>query len=149
MAMVKNIAVVLAVVLAGSASADGWRDLRIDGSSEEGFAQSMTRFKDELSQAREYVFGEALKDIWNEGARAAEAEQREYAADEFYRKLDGLRYEEVVNYTDPTGRTAKVRYGTAIRRYAPKYPPTNHVIPAGPLGTTGQYPRPDGPGHRG
>ena len=147
--MLKSGVAVLAIVLAGSASAAGWRNLRVDGSSEEAFSRSMTAFRDELSPAREYVFGKALKDIWNEGAKAAEAEQRDYTADEFYRQLDGLRYEEVVNYTDPTGRTAKVRYGTAIRGYVPKHPATHHVVPAGPLGTTAQYPRPDGPGHRG
>ena len=39
--MVKTIVAVLAGALAGTASA-GWRDLKIDGSSEEAFAQSMT-----------------------------------------------------------------------------------------------------------
>ena len=111
--MQKLTVVVLAVAFAGTASAAGWRDLRVDGSSEEAFARSMTAFKDELSPPREYVFGEALRDIWNEGAKAAEAEQREYTADEFYRQLDGLRYEEVVTLTDPTGDTAKRRYRIA------------------------------------
>ena len=102
----------LAVALAGTAAA-GWRDLRVDGSSEEAFAQSLAAFKKELSPAREYVFGEALKDIWIQRATAAEAEQREYTADEYYQLLDGLRYEEVVHYTDPTGDTAKTRYRNA------------------------------------
>ena len=119
--MLKLTVAVLAVALAGSASAEGWRSLRIDASGEEAFAQSMTAFKEELSPAREYVFGQALKDIWNEGEKAAEAEQRQYTADEFYRQLDGLRYEEVVNYTDPTGDTAKERYRTA-RITWPKHP---------------------------
>ena len=47
------------------------------------------------------------KTSWIRSATAAEAEQREYTADEYYKLLDGLRYEEVVNYTDPTGDTAK------------------------------------------
>ena len=111
--MQKLTVVVLAVAFAGTASAAGWRHLRVDGSSEEAFSRSMTAFKDELSPAREYVFGEALKDIWNEGAKAAEAEQRDYTADEFYRQLDGLRYEEVVTLTDPTGDIAKRRYRIA------------------------------------
>ena len=104
--MLKLAVAALAVALAGPTAA-GWRDLRVDGSSEEAFARSMTAFKDELSPTREYVFGEALKDIWTQRATAAEAEQREYTADEYYKLLDGLRYEEVVNYTDPTGETAK------------------------------------------
>ena len=114
---------VLAVLLAGSASAAGWRSLRIDASSEETFAQSMTAFKDELSPAREYVFGEALKDIWTQRATAAEAEQREYTADEYYNLLDGLRYEEVVNYTDPSGDTAKRRYRNAAQSAHRANPP--------------------------
>ena len=60
--MQKLTVVVLAVAFAGTLSAAGWRDLRVDGSSEEAFARSMTAFKDELSLRREYVFGEALKE---------------------------------------------------------------------------------------
>ena len=111
--MRKLIVVVLAVAFAGAASAADWRDLRVDGSSEEAFARSMTEFKDELSPRRAHVFGEALKDIWIQGATAAEAEQREYTADEYYSVLDGLSYEDVVSYTDPTGDTAKTRYRKA------------------------------------
>jgi hypothetical protein len=57
---------VLAFALAGTASAAKWRDLRVDGSSEEAFAQSLEAFKKKLSSAREYAFGEALKDIWTQ-----------------------------------------------------------------------------------
>jgi hypothetical protein len=113
--MLKLIVSVLALALAGTAAA-GWRDLRVDGTSEEAFAQSMAAFKQELSPARQYVFGEALKDIWIQSATAAEAAQREYTADEYYELLDGLRYEEVVNYTDPTGDTAKTRFRDAPKR---------------------------------
>ena len=52
-----------------------------------------------------------LRDIWNQGARAASAEQREYTATDYLRQLDGLGYEQVVKLTDPTGKTA--------RRYRP------------------------------
>src|SRR5262245_58561961 len=75
--MLKLPVAVVAVALAGTAAA-GWRDLRVDGGSEEAFAQSMATFKQELSPARQYVFGEALKDIWIQSATAAEAAQREY-----------------------------------------------------------------------
>jgi len=105
----------LAVALVGTAAA-GWRDLRVDSSSEDAFAQSMSAFKEQLSPARQFVFGEALKDIWIQRATAAEAEQREYTADEYYQLLDGLRYEEVVHYTDPTGDTARTRYRNAPKR---------------------------------
>jgi hypothetical protein len=118
--MLKLTVAVLAVALAGSASAAGWRSLRVDGSSDEAFAKSLEAFKEKMSPAREYVLGEALKDIWIQGAKAAEAEQREYTADEYYRQLDGLRYEEVVKYTDPTGDTAKYRYRLAAQSRYPR-----------------------------
>jgi hypothetical protein len=118
--MLKLTIAVLAFALAGSASAAGWRSLRVDGSSEEAFAQSLEAFKDKLSPARRYVFGEALKDIWFEGARAAQAEQREYTDDEYYAAVDGLGYDEIVTFTDPTGDTAKDRY-RAARSSAPHY----------------------------
>jgi hypothetical protein len=116
--MLQVTAAVLALALAGTVSAQGWRDLRVDGSSEEAFAQSLEVFKDKLSPARAYAFGEALKDIWIEGAKAAESEQRDYTADEYYRQLDGLRYKEIVKYTDPTGETAKNRYRAALSQGA-------------------------------
>jgi len=106
---------VLAVVLASSATAAGWRDLRVDASSEEAFTKSLEAFKEKLSSPRVSVFGEALKDIWIQGANAAEAEQREYTADEFYERIDGLSYEEVITLADPTGATARQRYQVALR----------------------------------
>ena len=111
--MLKLVVVVLAIALAGTASAAGWKSLRVDGSSEEAFAQSLETFKDKLSPARRYVFGEALKDIWAQGEKAAEAEQREYTAEGYYAQVDGLGYDEIVRYTDTTGDTAKERYRTA------------------------------------
>jgi hypothetical protein len=104
----------LTLAFAATASA-GWRDLRVDGSSADAFAKSLDVFKEELSAPRQYVFGEALKDIWVVGAKKAEAEQRDYTADEYYAQLDGLTYEEVVTLTDPTGETAKKRYDEASR----------------------------------
>jgi hypothetical protein len=149
--MVKTIVTVLAIALTGTASAAGWRDLSVDGTSEEAFAKSLEAFKDKLPPAHRYVFGEALKDIWVQGWKAAEAEQREYTAEAYYAQVDGLGYDEVVTLTDPTGHTAKVRYETAIRRYV-RAPAPNHVIPGDyrdQLRSNGLYPRPDGPGHRG
>lgn len=117
--MLRTTVFVLAVVLTSSATAAGWRDLRVDASSEEAFAKSLDAFKEKLSSPREFVFGEALRDIWIQGAKAAEAEQREYTADEYYAQVDGLSYEEAVTLTDPTGATAKQRYQAALRGAAP------------------------------
>ena len=111
--MLKLVATVIAIALAGSASAAGWKKLTVDGSSEEAFAQSLEVFKEKLSPARRAVFGQALKDIWLEGMKGAEAEQREYTDADYYRQVDGLAYKQVVNFTDPTGKTAKERYQRA------------------------------------
>ena len=108
--MLKLTCAVLAVTLAGTANAAGWRSMRIDASSETSFEKSMAQFAEKLSIERRYVFGWALKDIWAEGTKAAEAEQREYTASEYFRQIDGLGYEEIVMFTDPTGDTAEKRY---------------------------------------
>jgi hypothetical protein len=123
--MLKLTVAVLAVVLAGTASA-GWRSLRVDGSSEAGFAESLAAFKEKLPRARAHVFGEALKDIWVQGTKDAEAEQREYTASDYYRQLDSLGYEQVVTFTDPTGDTARMRFKAAMQTvYARPYAPVS------------------------
>jgi hypothetical protein len=121
----------LAIALAGSAGAAGWKDLRIDASSETAFEQSLAEFKDELSTARRHVFGQALKDIWVKGHQEALAGEREYTAADYYRQLDGLTYEQVVRFTDPSGETARERYRAAPRRQyqAPVGRPTNSWEP--------------------
>jgi len=116
--MLKLTVVVLAVALAGTASAGGWRNLRIDGSSEARFTQSVEAFTDKLSLARREVFVHALQDIWVQGAAAAKAANREYTAGEYFRQVDGLKYDEVVTLLDPTGETAAARYREASRLVA-------------------------------
>lgn len=106
---------IVALALAGSVYAEGWRSLRIDASSDGAFEQSLAQFKDKLTPARRYVFGESLKDIWIAGVEAAQAEQRAYTEADYYRQLDGLGYQEVANLMDPTGQTA--------RRYRAEYDP--------------------------
>ncbi|HZF30114.1 MAG TPA: hypothetical protein VE907_13420 [Gammaproteobacteria bacterium] len=125
--MLKLIVAVLAVALAGTASAAGWRSLRVDGTSQASFEKSMAAFEEKLSPARRQVFVLALHDIWNEGAKAAEANQGEYTADEYLRQVDGLGYNEIVTLTDPTGDTAQARYQEAWRyaRLAPHPAPSN------------------------
>ena len=110
--MLKLTVAVLAVALAGTASAGGWRSLRVDGSSQAGFAKSVEEFREALSPGRRYTFDRALQDILVQGTKSAAAEQRKYTATEYFRQLDGLGYEEVVTFTDPTGETAR-RYRAA------------------------------------
>jgi hypothetical protein len=105
--MLKLTAAMLAIALAGTASAAKWRDLRVDGSSEEAFAQSLEVFKDTLPPSRWYTFDHMLGTIWLQETQAAAAEQREYTRDDYLRQLDGLTYNEVGRVLDPTGRLAQ------------------------------------------
>jgi hypothetical protein len=111
--MLKLTVAVLAIALAGSASAAGWRSMRIDASSEASFKTSLEAFKEKLSPARQQVLGLALQDIWTQGTKEANAAQREYTASDYYRQIDGLGYEEIVTFTDPTGDLAQMRYKVA------------------------------------
>jgi hypothetical protein len=106
--MLKLAVAVLALALAGTAAA-GWRDLRVDASSEAAYQRSLAVFKEELSAERQYVFQRALMDIWIQGTTDAKANQRDYTAGDYYEQLHGLSYEEVVTLSDPTGETAKAR----------------------------------------
>ena len=105
--MLKLAVAVLAVALAGSACAEGWRSLRLDASDEATFKESVALFQSKLSPSREHAFNRALQDIWTEGAQEAAAEQLEYTAAEYFRQLDGLTYDEVVKVLDPTGHKGK------------------------------------------
>jgi hypothetical protein len=122
--MLKLTIAALAFALAGTAAA-GWRDLRIDGSSEASFAESMEAFKEKLPRARFYVFVLAMQQIWVQGVEDAKATDREYTAIEYFRQTNGLVYDEVVTLLDPTGQTARARYRQAsrfLRLYARESP---------------------------
>jgi hypothetical protein len=108
--MLKVAVAVLAVALAGTASAIGWRSMRIDASSEADFTASVNALKEKLPKVRCNVLDLALHHIWVQGAEAAAAEQREHSSSEFLRQLDGLSYKEVVTLTDPSGETAAMWY---------------------------------------
>jgi hypothetical protein len=142
--MLKLTVAVLAIVLAGTVSAEGWRALRFDASSEEAFTKSLETFRDKLSPVREYVLGRALQDIWTEGSKAATAAQREYADAEYYASVHGLSYEEIVTLKDPTGEK-EGQYRAEYYQLHPRPRPPAASVPR----TNDVYPRPDGPGHRG
>jgi hypothetical protein len=114
--MLKLTVAVLTIALAGTASAAGWRSLRVDGRSEAAFTESVEAFKEKLPLSRRYAFAWALQDIWVEGVKDAEANQRDYTDDDFFREVDGLRYEEVVTLLDPTGDTEATRRKEAYAR---------------------------------
>jgi hypothetical protein len=119
--MLKITLAVLAVALAGTASAAGWRSMRIDASSEATFDASVSALRDKLPKVRREVLDLALIDIWVEGAQAAAAEQRDYPASEYLRQLDGLKYKDVVTLTDPSGETADRWYAQVHAQLKP-YP---------------------------
>ena len=128
--MLKITFAVLAIALAGTAGAAGWRDLKIDGSSEAAFRRSLEAFDEELSPERHQVFTAALMDIWLQGTAEAKADERLYTVSDYHAQLDGLSYEEVVTFTDPTGETAKQRYEQAKHTKIPN--PTQPVVLATP-----------------
>jgi hypothetical protein len=105
--MLKLTVAVLAIALAGTASAAGWRSLRIDASSEAAFEESVATFQDKLSPSRRVAFARSLQDVWLQGTQRANAAQREYTRADYFQELDGRGYEEVVKLTDPTGAKAK------------------------------------------
>ena len=113
--MLKLIVAALTVALASSAGAADWKDLRVDGTSEAAFQRSLAAFDQELSPERNQVFTAALMDIWLQGAAHAKDNERLYTVGDYHAQLDGLSYEQVVTFTDPTGETAKQRYEQAKR----------------------------------
>ena len=123
--MLKFTVATLAIVLAGTASAAGWRKLQIDASSETAFDQSVATFQEKLSPSRRVAFARSLQDIQDEGTKRAREEQREYTRAEYLQQLHGLGYEEVVTLVDPTGKRAG-QYRTA---YYQSRPFANHPNP--------------------
>ncbi|HVJ30277.1 MAG TPA: hypothetical protein VNA66_08230, partial [Gammaproteobacteria bacterium] len=104
--MLKLTVAVLAVAIVGSASAEGWR---LDAGSQRAFKRSLEAAKDELSPAAVQMLGGALKHIWTEGTRAAEAAHQRYSNKDYIRQLDGLGYEEVVHLTPETYAAARAQ----------------------------------------
>lgn len=141
--MLKLTVVVSAVVLAGTASADGWKSLRVDASSEAAYQQSLAVFNEKLSPPRQSVFADALMDIWLQGTAQAGANQTQYTVSNYYQQIHGLSYEEIVTFTDPTGETAKQRYREADRAHVANTPPPLWPMPG--HGTQG--PRTPGNAH--
>ena len=76
---------VLLVVGGANASASGWRDLRIDASSDSRFDESVQQMRDELPYHRAVLFILVLQDL---KARFAPAEYRQ--------QLNGLAYNEII-----------------------------------------------------
>ena len=123
--MLKVMYVLLAVALAGTASAAVWRKLQIDASSEGALKQSVATFQKKLSPSRRAAFAGSLRDIEEEGKTRARAEQRDYTRAEYLEQLHGLGYEEVVTLVDPTGKRA----GYYRAAYYQSRPGPNYSVP--------------------
>jgi hypothetical protein len=80
----------LMTLSAASAVARGWRDLRIDASSDASFTESVQQMRDELPYARAVMFVLVLQDL-KAHSTAAECRQR----------LDGLGYKAIVRLGSP------------------------------------------------
>ena len=102
--MLKLTIAVLAVVLAGTASAAGWRSLRIDASSAATFSESVATFQENLTPSRRIAFVRSLQDIWIHVTKLAIEEQREYTEADYLRQVHGLGYKDLVTLVDPTGK---------------------------------------------
>lgn len=146
--MLKLTVAVLAFAIAGTASAAGWRKLRIDASSDTSFQESVALFQDKLSPSRRVAFAMSLEDIWLAGSRLAEEQQREYTQADHLRQLDGLGYEEVVTLTDPAGKKEgqyRAKYYEARLRPIPETDPRIALrtvpFPTGPIVNGDQYVR--------
>ena len=81
---------VLMLVYGASASARGWRDLRIDASSDSRFNDSIQQMRDELPYHHALFFVMTLKDL---KARFSPAEYRQ--------QLDGLSYKQIAHLASP------------------------------------------------
>jgi hypothetical protein len=102
----KLVMAALMTFLAGCASMGQWRTLRIDGSSEESFGQSISQLNDELSYSRGRMFALALVDIASTAAQAAgqaDDGSPSYTDEDYRRDLDGLTYDGVIDLADQSG----------------------------------------------
>ena len=95
---------VLILVCGASANASGWRDLRIDASSDSRFNDSIQQMRDELPYHHALLFVLTLKDL---KARFSQVEYREY--------LNGQAYKQIVRLGSPSVTSEYLGY-YALRR---------------------------------
>ena len=80
----------LMLAYGANASAGGWRDLRIDASSDSRFTDSIQQMRDDLPYHKAVLFVIVLKDLKTHLAPA-----------EYRQRLDGLTYKEIANLASP------------------------------------------------
>lgn len=92
---------VIGLALAGCASTDGWRTLRIDGSSQSSIDRSVSSIQQQLPASRRERFDMVLVDLWITGTLNSEAAGAEYTEHDYFAQLDGLGYEDVLDLAGP------------------------------------------------
>ncbi len=90
---------VLLLACNANASAGGWRDLRIDASSDSRFDDSVQQMRDELPYHHAVLFVLVLKDLKTRFGRA-----------EYRKQLDGLAYKQIVRLGSPNVTTEYLAY---------------------------------------
>jgi hypothetical protein len=94
---------VLMLVSGANASARGWRDLRIDASSESQFKDSIQQMRDELPFHHARLFVLVLKDL-----------ELRFSPAEYRKQLEGLSYKQIAHLASPTVTAAYLAsYGRA------------------------------------
>ena len=91
---------------AGCASLGQWRTLRIDGSSDESFTETLSQLNSELSYSRRQMLGLALVDIASSGVDEAKVRDDgapAYSHEDLREDLDGLTYDGVIDLADQSG----------------------------------------------
>ena len=79
------------LVCGTNANARGWRDLRIDASSDSRFTDSIQQMRDELPYHSAVLFVIVLKDLKTHLAPA-----------EYRQRLDGLTYKQIAHLASPS-----------------------------------------------
>ena len=99
---------VLMLVWGANASASGWRDQRIDASSDSRFADSIQQMRDELPYSRGVLFVLTLQDL---KSRLSPLDYREH--------LNGLTYKEIVQLGSPSVADQYLTYYRNLRSRSP------------------------------
>ena len=82
---------VLTLMYGAHAGASGWRDLRIDASSDSRFDASVQQMRDELPFHHARLFGLVVADL-----------KSRFSPTEYRKQLDGLSYKQIARLASPT-----------------------------------------------
>jgi hypothetical protein len=95
---------VLMLMCGATAGAGGWRDLRIDASSDSQFNESVQAMRDQLPYPHALLFVLVLHDL-----------KTRFSPTEYRQQLDGLSYKEIAHLASPNAMAEYLGY-YALRR---------------------------------